>query len=73
MDGKTIYSISLKIDMASSWQQLPAIEKKEKVGAEKKRVLLDQSTLVQRIPLPPFLFGTSIFEVDACFSGLKCF
>ena len=34
MDGKTIYSISLKIDMASSWQQLPAIEKKEKVVAD---------------------------------------
>jgi hypothetical protein len=57
---------------SSRWR-LWAIEKKEKVVAEKKRVLWDQSTLVQLIPLPPFLFGTSIFEVYACFSGLKCF
>jgi hypothetical protein len=29
-------------------------------------VLRHQSTLVQRIPLSPFLFGTSIFMVYVC-------
>jgi hypothetical protein len=58
MDGKTIYSISLKIDMASSWQQLPAIEKKEKVVADvswwEERVQEPHVLLLYDVDLPCF-------------------